>query len=148
MEDRLKKIKDYIKIQINPKENILEHLILIQNICGGVIDKEIQEALVELIGIEREELEDTIEFFPFLRQSRDKIKVEVCMGTSCYMAGNSIIEGILRNYEDNRVEVVEKECSENCDYGPRVCVKHKTFQYVTEEDIPDIIHFAQKEWEK
>lgn len=148
MEDKLKKVEDYIKIQINPLENILEHLIVIQDICGGVIDKEVQSTLVDLLDIEKEELEDTIEFFPFLRQSREKIKVEVCMGTSCYMAGNSIIEGMLRNYEDDKLEIVERECSENCDYGPRVCVKHKTFQYVAEEDIPDIIDFAQKEWEK
>lgn len=144
----IKKIEEYIENKEDSKDNILEVLLVAQEINGGTIDKEIQEVIARKLEVDPEEIRDTVEFFPFLREAREKVKVEVCMGTSCYMAGNSILEGMIKEKAGDRVEIVERECSEACDYGPRVCVKHRTFQYVAEEDIDEILEFAKKEWEK
>lgn len=141
----VQKIYDYIRKIDKPKENILEILLISQKEAGGVVPKWLQQELSDMLDLDLEEITDTIEFFPFLREKIEKQKVELCMGTSCYMGGNSINQGILEERADNSFEISHRECEEACEYGPRIIVGHKTFQLVTEEDISEIISYVKEE---
>lgn len=141
----VQKIYDYIRKIDKPKENILEILLISQKEAGGVVPKWLQQELSDMLDVDLEEITDTIEFFPFLREKIEKQKVELCMGTSCYMGGNSINQGILEEIADNSFEISHRECEEACEYGPRIIVGHKTFQFVTEEDISEIISYVKEE---
>lgn len=143
--EMVQKIYDYIKKMDNPKENILEILLVSQKEAKGVIPKWLQQELSDMLDIDLEEIRDTIEFFPFLREKIERQKVELCMGTSCYMGGNSINQSILEERADNSFEIGYRECEEACEYGPRIIVGHKTFQFVTEEDISEIISYIKEE---
>ena len=141
----VRKIFEYIKKIESPKENILEILLVSQKEAGGVIPKWLQQELSDILDLDLEEIVDTIEFFSFLREEIEKQKVEICMGTSCYMGGNSINQSILEEKADNSFEVVSRECDEACEYGPRVVVGHKTFHYVMEDDILEIVSYVRGE---
>ena len=141
----IKNIYDYIKKMDNPKENMLEILLVAQKEAKGFIPKWLQQELSDILDVDLDEIADTIEFFPFLREKVEKQKVELCMGTSCYMGGNSINQGILEERADNNFEIIHRECEEACEYGPRIIVGHKTFQFVTEEDISEILSYVKEE---
>ena len=141
----VRRVIDYIKNMENPKENMLEILLVSQKEAGGIIPTWLQQELADILDVDLEEIGDTIEFFPFLREKIEKQKVELCMGTSCYMGGNSINQGILKEISDDSFDIIHRECEEACEYGPRIIVGHKTFQFVTEEDISEIISYVKEE---
>lgn len=139
----LKEILKYIEKLVNPSENLLEILIISQTKAGGLIPFWLQKELSEILNIDIEEIKETIEFFPFLRENIDKKKVEICIGLSCYMGGNSIFINTLQEKLDENSEIVEKECQEACEYGPRISIGDKKFQFVSEEDLEEIIEFCK-----
>jgi NADH:ubiquinone oxidoreductase subunit E len=54
----------------------------------------------------------------------DRIRVQICMGSSCHSRGNYEIAQLLSEYqkEEPRVEVVGSLCEEMCSEGPIVRV--------------------------
>ncbi|MDR2169091.1 MAG: [FeFe] hydrogenase, group A [Planctomycetaceae bacterium] len=69
-----------------------------------------------------------------------KIKVTVCVGTSCFARGS---ENLLKGIEDfiqaeslgNLLQVEAAFCAENCDKGPTVVVGEKTINHATPEIV-------------
>lgn len=54
----------------------------------------------------------------------DKVRVEICMGSSCHSRGNYQVAQLLRSFqqEDAQVEVVGSLCANRCSDGPIVKV--------------------------
>jgi NADH-quinone oxidoreductase subunit G len=57
----------------------------------------------------------------------EKLKVEVCVGTNCFIKGSqAILRSLLQDVEDkqlqDRVEISASFCFENCEHGPTVRV--------------------------
>ena len=54
----------------------------------------------------------------------DKVRVEICMGSSCHSRGNYQVAQLLRSFqdEDPNVEVVGSLCANQCSDGPIVRV--------------------------
>lgn len=146
MEKRiLLNVINYMKKMDKPEDNLLELLLVAQKEAGGYIYKWLQEEIASILDMPLEEIEETIEFFPFLREKKEMTKVSLCMGTSCYMAGNAVNEIIFKEKEGIFFEIEYKECEEVCEYGPRVCVNEKTFHFVDEAGVEEILSYIQED---
>lgn len=63
-------------------------------------------------------------------KGEEKLKVKVCVGTSCYLKGASdVLHNLLKRAEKddwkNNVDISATFCFEKCDKGPTVCVGDK-----------------------
>lgn len=146
MEKRiLHSVMEYMKEMDKPQDNLLELLLVAQKEAGGYLYKWLQEEISSILEIPLEEIQETIEFFPFLREKKEMTKISLCMGTSCYMAGNAVNERIFKEKEGNIFELEYKECEEVCEYGPRVNVKDKVFHFVDEAGVEEIISYVQED---
>lgn len=141
----VRKIYEYMQKMKNPQEDILELLLVAQKEAKGLIPSWLQEELSEMLGMELSEIKETIEFFPFLKEKEELPKLSICMGSSCYMAGNSLNEGLLREKEGKLYEIQYKECEEACEYGPRISLEEKTFHFVDEKVVEEIIKYLEEE---
>jgi NADH:ubiquinone oxidoreductase subunit E len=57
----------------------------------------------------------------------EKIRVVVCMGSSCFSRGNSLMLKILQDYIrenglENRVEIRGSLCEDSCKCGPNITI--------------------------
>lgn len=141
----VRKIYEYMQKMKNPQGDILELLLVAQKEARGIIPPWLQEELSEILGIELLEIKETIEFFDFLKEKEELPKLSICMGSSCYMAGNSLNEGLLREKEGKLYEIQYKECEEACEYGPRISLGDKTFHFVDENEVEEIIKYLEEE---
>lgn len=141
----VRKVYEYMKKMKNPQEDVLELLLVAQKEARGIIPPWLQEELSEMLNIEVLEIRETIEFFPFLKEREELPKLSICMGTSCYMAGNSLNEGILKEKEGKLYEIQYKDCEDACEYGPRISLEAKTFHFVDENGIEEIIEYLEEE---
>lgn len=139
------RVYDYLKNMKNPKENVLELLLVAQKEAGGTIPHWLQVEVSDMLQMELEEIKDTVEFFPFLKEKNEKPVLSICMGSSCFMGGNSLNAPILQEKKGNLFEVEYRECDEACEYGPRVIAVNKTFQFVDENTIDEIISYIQED---
>lgn len=68
----------------------------------------------------------------------DKLKVEVCVGTNCFIKGSQgILQHLLQDMEQhhlqNRVEITASFCFEKCEHGPTVTIGGKPIRHCTTE---------------
>ena len=56
----VRRVIDYIKNMENPKENMLEILLVSQKEAGGIIPTWLQQELADILDVDLEEIGDTI----------------------------------------------------------------------------------------
>ncbi len=76
--------------------------------------------------------------------SADKLKIELCMGSSCFARGNSSALMAIENYiEENglqdRIELEGHLCLGKCNSGPHVAIDGQEFSCLSDECIIDIL---------
>ena len=69
-----------------------------------------------------------------------KIKVVICLGSSCYNRGNQHILEVIKRYlkDHNLKEKIDfrgQLCSNNCTEGPVLHINDKTYKEINEEMI-------------
>lgn len=143
--DIINRILKYLQKMENPKENILELLLVSQKEAGGILPHWLQIEISHMLELSLDEIKETVDFFPFLREKVEKQKVSICMGSSCFMGGNGINDAILKEKKGSNFEIGYRECDEACEYGPRVLVGHKVFQFVDENSIEEIMDYIKEE---
>ncbi len=80
--------------------------------------------------------------------SKKKLKVEICMGSSCFSRGNKLILPILQTMVNNNEVNAElvltgSLCSENCSKGPVLFVNDKMYDRVHPDSVKDLLlHLA------
>lgn len=140
----IKAVIRYFHQMENPKENILELLLVAQKEAGGVVPLWLQEEMSDMLELSLEEIAETVEFFPFLREKPEKSKVSICMGISCFMGGNGMNESMLKEKKGIGFEIEYTECNDVCEYGPRISVGHKIFQFADENSVREIIDYISE----
>jgi NADH:ubiquinone oxidoreductase subunit E len=73
-----------------------------------------------------------------------KVKVELCMGSSCFSRGNSKTLELLENFVkennvENNVEIEGHLCLGRCSSGPIVRVNNKDYENIKAECVIDLI---------
>ena len=72
------------------------------------------------------------------------VKVELCMGSSCFARGNSSILSAIENYISendlsDRVELEGHLCLGRCNSGPHVATNGKEYSALDEDCIVDLL---------
>ncbi len=75
----------------------------------------------------------------------NKIKVEFCMGSSCFSKGNSTSLRELKAYIEkneltDRVEIEGHLCSNRCNSGPHIFINDEKHSNISSEELIRIIH--------
>ncbi|HOW64340.1 MAG TPA: [FeFe] hydrogenase, group A [Candidatus Paceibacterota bacterium] len=73
-------------------------------------------------------------------QANEKLKVEVCVGTNCFVKGSQgILQALLHDVErqklQDRVEISASFCFERCDHGPTVRVAGQALRRCTVDTV-------------
>ena len=82
---------------------------------------------------------------------KEKLAVELCMGSSCFARGNSTALGYVESYiEENgladRIELGGHLCIGECNNGPHIRIGDKKYSGISDPDcIIDIIKKALEE---
>jgi len=77
------------------------------------------------------------EILPLMQsQCEDKHKVNVCLGTNCFLKGSQeVLNGVLRHAEqnglENRLDVRASFCFEKCETGPTVMIDSRHIAHAT-----------------
>lgn len=72
------------------------------------------------------------------------MKIELCMGSSCFVRGNNeilpLITSLLKEYGiTDEVELVGHLCQERCASGPSVTIDGSVYDGLTPEAIGDLL---------
>ncbi len=72
------------------------------------------------------------------------VKIELCMGSSCFARGNSGILTAIENYiEENgledKVELEGHLCLGRCNNGPHIAINGKEYSALDAENVVDLI---------
>jgi len=73
-----------------------------------------------------------------------KIIIKVCMGSSCFVRGNSenlayIEEFIKNNKLDAEIELFGQRCENKCDLGPNIIINDKLYEKVDLRTIKNLL---------
>lgn len=72
----------------------------------------------------------------------EKIKVEICIGTSCHLLGAMDISLVLDDLAvelSEKLEITKRTCLDNCGHGPGLCINGKLYQGMTVDELRHII---------
>ncbi len=74
----------------------------------------------------------------------DKIKIELCMGSSCFARGNSSVLSAIEAFAsenglEDRLELEGHLCLGKCNSGPHIAINGKEFSCLDEDCIIDLI---------
>jgi NADH:ubiquinone oxidoreductase subunit E len=83
----------------------------------------------------------------------EKVKVELCMGSSCFARGNSqalanLESYISENHLEDRVELIGHLCLGSCSSGPNLKIDDVSFSGVRSECVVDLLIDALNKPEK
>jgi len=74
------------------------------------------------------------------------MKIQLCMGSSCYSRGNQQALAVLEEFIaekglENQVELKGAHCMGDCSAGPIITIDEKRYQGLHPCCIPDIVMF-------
>jgi len=115
----------------------------------GYIPREVALELSRRLDVPLAKIYGVITFYHFFKLSKPgKHKVQVCMGTACYLKGG---EDLLRNFEqllslpvnssteDGEFSLEAVRCIGCCGLAPVMTIDGEVFGKVTADQLPDII---------
>lgn len=83
--------------------------------------------------------------------TKQKIQIEICMGSSCFSRGNSdnlqAIKDFLEKHNlDDKVDLRGSLCQGECKYGPNIVINGKRYNEVDRGSVIDILrNYLEKE---
>lgn len=132
-------------------KSILEAALDLQKEKGWVSDKDVKE-IASLKGIPEAKVYETLSFYSMiLLEEPAPVRIEICRGTSCYIAdGVNLIEEIQnitgcavgRRSEDGRYQMEYCECLGHCETAPNIVVNGRLYTSVTKDSIKNILKEA------
>jgi NADH-quinone oxidoreductase subunit G len=77
----------------------------------------------------------------------DRVKVRVCVGTSCYLRGaHGILSNLLKTVEDNdwqqHFDIGATFCTESCDQGPTVVIDDTVIHHADDQQVAAAVKTA------
>lgn len=150
----LKSLKDYIDTFENKENNIISILHYAQDIFG-YLPPELQVYIARLTNLPASRINGIVTFYSFFNERKmGKFKVDVCLGTACFVKGSQEIMDAFRQElkvdldglsEDGLFNVNSIRCVGACGIGPVVRVNNKIYGHVKAEDVKEIIETHRQE---
>lgn len=132
-------------------KSILEAALDLQKENGWVSEKDVKE-IASLKGIPEAKVYETLSFYSMiLLEEPAPVRIEICRGTSCYIAdGVNLIEEIQNitgcavggRSEDGHYQIEYCECLGHCETAPNIVVNGKLYTSVTKDSIQNILKEA------
>ena len=147
-ENQWYEIDKIIKNSGNDQHRLIPMLEKIQNYLG-YIPVCVQEKISEKTGIPEAEIYGVVSFYSyFTMEPRARHRVQVCLGTACYVKGGKEIADRIKalyNVEagqsttDGRFTYEEARCFGTCGLAPVIVVDGEVYGKVKVEDIEQIL---------
>jgi iron-hydrogenase subunit alpha len=131
-----------IDVLISPTENF--HMLqLYEKYLNNPLSHEAHEVIHTHYKHRRRVQEEEIDILPLPEEAEDKVKVSVCLGTSCYSKGSyEILEKLISvaNKEEwaRNLEIKGTFCVENCGKAPNVVVNDIIVSEATIEKVKEV----------
>lgn len=132
-------------------ETILELALNMQKEHGWVTEQDVREISARK-GVPEAKVYETLSFYSMIHlKEPPKVVVEVCRGTSCYIAnGADLLEEIKKitnceigGYsEDGIYHIQYVECLGHCETAPNILVNGRLYTSVTKETVNSILKEA------
>lgn len=131
-----------IDVLISPTENFHMHQ-LYEKYLEKPLSHASHEVIHTLYKHRKRVQEDEIDILPLPEETEDKVKVSVCLGTSCYSKGSyEILEKLIAaaNKEEwaKNLEIKGTFCVENCGKSPNVVVNDIIVSEATVEKVKEV----------
>ena len=128
--------------------NILELALALQKEHGWVTEEDIK-ALAEGAGLPEARVYETLSFYSMILLTKPAdVRIEVCRGTSCYIAeGVDLLKKLEEltgceiggTSEDGKYQIEYCECLGHCETAPNLIVNGRLYTSVTVDSIETII---------
>ena len=129
-------------------KNILELALDFQKEHGWVTEADIRQ-IAGAVGLPEAKVYETLSFYSMiLLKAPANVRIEVCRGTSCYIAEGVDLLAELQNLtacpvggrsQDGRYQIEYCECLGRCDTAPNVIVNGRLYTSVTKELLNNIL---------
>lgn len=139
---------DEIILKHNCRTKLIPMLEEVQQLLG-FIPVEVQEHISQKTGIPEVDIYGVVSFYSFFTmQPRARHRIQVCMGTACYVKGGKKIADYIENKfdiklgdctEDGRFTYEQARCFGTCGLAPVMVVDGKVYGKVKVEDIEEIL---------
>lgn len=147
-EDNKIRLKRIIDMYINEKGALMNILHEVQDMFG-YIPYEIQKFIAENLNIPLSEIYGVVTFYSrFSLNPVGKYKINVCLGTACYVKGSDkILEKIEEKLnikagettKDGIYSIDATRCIGACGLAPVITINEDVYGKLTPEDIDDIL---------
>lgn len=147
-EDNKIRLKRIIDMYINEKGALMNILHEVQDMFG-YIPYEIQKFIAENLNIPLSEIYGVVTFYSrFFLNPVGKYKINVCLGTACYVKGSDkILEKIEEKLnikagettKDGMYSIDATRCIGACGLAPVITINEDVYGKLTPEDIDDIL---------
>ncbi len=139
---------DFIAEWRDKPGNLIMILHKMQQIYGYVPRAEAIE-LAHVMGVPLAKIYGVITFYHYFKLKKPgRNRIQVCMGTACYLKGgedliqeieNIISIGVNQTTEDNEFSMEAVRCVGCCGLGPVIMINDEIFGKVTKKQLPEII---------
>lgn len=129
-------------------KNILELALALQKEHGWISEADVRQ-IAALVGLPESKVYETLSFYSMiLLKALATVRIEVCRGTSCYMAEGVDLLAELQSLTgcavgdrspDGHYQVEYCECLGRCDTAPNLIVNGKLYTSVTKELLKNIL---------
>ncbi len=120
----------------------------------GYLPIEVQKKISEGLNVPLTEIYGVVTFYTqFSLKPKGKYRIQVCMGTACYVKGSGLILDKLKEKlginvgdctEDRLFSLDACRCIGACGLAPAIMVNDEVYGRLTEKDLDDVIEKYKK----
>lgn len=139
---------DEIIMKNNTRTRLIPMLEQVQRLLG-FIPVAVQERIAQKTGISENAIYGVVSFYSyFTMKQRARHRIQVCMGTACYVKGGKDICDYIENKfnlkvgestEDGRFTYEQARCFGTCGLAPVMAIDGKVYGKVKLDDIDEIL---------
>ncbi len=142
-------LEDAIKDFEYKEDNLIQILHMAQAIFG-YLPSEVQKFIAEKMDISLSHVSGVVTFYSFFStQPKGKYKIQVCLGTACYVrGGKKIMEAlkeelgidIAETTPDRKFSLEVMRCIGACGLAPAISINDKVYKRVNPKKIREILN--------
>jgi NADP-reducing hydrogenase subunit HndA len=147
-EEQIKELDKLIETNGKESKGLIPLLEKAQELLG-YIPVEVQKRIAEKTGIPANSIYGVVSFYSFFTmKARARHRIQVCLGTACYVkGGKEIMEKIEKDYglkvgessKDGRFTCEKARCFGACGLAPIMVVDGKVYGKISVENVDEIL---------
>ena len=149
VDERLEKLQQIIEKNKNVKGALIPVLHEAQELYG-YLPMSVQKIIAEGLNVPLTEIYGVVTFYTqFYLKPKGKYKIQVCMGTACYVKGANIILDKLQEKlgihvgdctEDGLFSLEACRCIGACGLAPVITINEDVYGRLSPDDVEDVLN--------